>query len=1355
MAKAVKAVGNAISGVVKGVVNVVKSVVKAVVNVVASVVSMVVQPFMGLMGGMPSIGDAQEADRQQGVLVQQQGGGAQAVPVVYGFRKLAGITTFAETGSTNNKYLWVVYTFCEGPVNGLRELYLNDEALPSTMIASLNAGTQVDITEGKFKGRVSMQWSPGVYFATPSSSTLGTTLKNGLFKDAPSFTSTMVHNGLACLFVRYEWLEIKTQADADANPFSGSIPTMQVVMQGRRIASLETSTSESYEYEASGYTERYSTNPAEILLDYLRNPRYGKGLKNSEIDWDSWRIAAAKCNTTVTYTSTNIQGPILTCNYVLDTSYSIFQNVKLLLQGFRAYMPYVQGKYKLKIEDAGHPTLINSGAATIVAECTSDYQVRSSQANEGLNYYDIMGDVTYTGIERSAKYNAVVVTYVEPSAKWATNQVVYPATEAERQTYITIDGGRENKLEVTFSTITNQAIAWDFARLLFNKSRNQETCTVKVSSSAFELEPGDCIRIQSQILNFADTPWRVINIAYNDDYTFDLSCVRNPDSLYPYTRVGEPDIVLPIYIPKGATIYYPVERDPLPIGLVPPTTIPFTGGGTTLNPAPNNPTSTPDAGGVGGTGSTINTSTPNNNTPPGAVKPVPLDDVIDITNVEYITKNGLIYARLTAKQPSHSMYAGVNIYFALNGNKLGYNSIEDRQKPGAGAVFYLEVGPLAVVSSLQATFNQYQAYFRVVYSTGEYSTKFFATTFNPATNENAGTNPTELVQIAANSWPNLIIAQAGARDNKVDIIRFVVPSPQTNPRTGSFQFSQDVRTQVSNPDVTGMNIYAKSDAETYWTKTSYTFSSYSPGTEYSIPYTGFLGTIDYGVSGSVGSKVPVAGGGAIYTFVFRFTYKDGSESTNQYVKTGKVRTDQYSASATGVDIFSGVGIATDTAVPTTGHMNVNAITVTEAPAGAVANALNTQTKMNATVAWSSGGTIAFGLLAPDAANRSTWQGMRFRYRAISTGTPPFVTANFYDTTIDAGIYTPFYPITDMKHDTYYEVVATPLVVSSGNFKESNYSSYGIGYVSRSTVDPYYPGTTIAGYPNWAPLWKWTQMDTGVATSTLNKTFDAGTPVATVNKCVARLNDFDYTGLNLSPKIVKLRHWIELTYDCSTITGFTKLQVYRRSFSKTYDTTFAKHYGIGRWELIEFTASSGTVSLRFPTSWEEFDSKYGVAGVTTSPTLTKGYLSSNGYPAGAAGDNATNGESRFLIPVTTSLAEVQLLLRVVTSTGTSSKAVLIKGQANSSSLYTFDMLSPKTSQIVFDWNSATDPTAVNIRDADFTAGYKRTLGEARAHNNNVSVNDMFYRDPSVSSGVGYNKTGASANISTTLPGTGTV
>ena len=80
MAKVFQAVGNAVTSVVKGVVNVVKGVVNAVVSVAKSVINMVVQPFMGLLGGAPDIPtDAGEAARQQGVLVQVNGGGAVAI----------------------------------------------------------------------------------------------------------------------------------------------------------------------------------------------------------------------------------------------------------------------------------------------------------------------------------------------------------------------------------------------------------------------------------------------------------------------------------------------------------------------------------------------------------------------------------------------------------------------------------------------------------------------------------------------------------------------------------------------------------------------------------------------------------------------------------------------------------------------------------------------------------------------------------------------------------------------------------------------------------------------------------------------------------------------------------------------------------------------------------------------------------------------------------------------------------------------------------------------------------------------------------------------------------------------------
>jgi len=85
-----------------------------------------------------------------------------------------------------------------------------------------------------------------------------------------------------------------------------------------------------------------------------------------------------------------------------------------------------------------------------------------------------------------------------------------------------------------------------------------------------ELEVGDSIRIQSQMLDFDTDPFRVVSIRYNNDMSVTLGCVRNPDTIYPHAKHGEEDIVLPPYIPKGATIFYPAVQD-TPVGLVPPT----------------------------------------------------------------------------------------------------------------------------------------------------------------------------------------------------------------------------------------------------------------------------------------------------------------------------------------------------------------------------------------------------------------------------------------------------------------------------------------------------------------------------------------------------------------------------------------------------------------------------------------------------------------------------------------------------------------------------------------------------------------------------------------------------------------
>lgn len=522
--------------------------VKANIAVVAAVAAVVAAPFIGGLFSMPDIPTGgSEAERQQGVLLTTFGS-EQHIPVIYGYRKVGGNITFAETGSVDNKYLWVAYALAEGPIEGLRELFLDDHQLPASIVADLNAGKTVNITEGKYKDRVQLQFSHGVYNSNPRNSQIGTW---SICSEAPSWKPSMVYNGMAVIFARFEWKKIETQEDADANPFSGSIPNLQTTLLGRKVASISNATNRAYDSRS----ERYSTNPVEHLVDYLSNPRYGKGLVPADIYWPDAQASADKCDQRVEYVS-GVYGAILTSNIVVDTASTLMNNTKSLLATFRGYMPFSQGQYSIHVEDAGNATDILSGVATIVRTFTED---------------NIVDNITFSSVDKSNKYNSVKIGYVDPDDKWTNQTVIYPESAADRQYYIDQDGGRENTAEIFFPGITNYAIAKDMARLLFNKSRFQETAAFTADSSAIDLEVGDNIYIQSKHLNFSTTPWRVVSLNIKNDMSVQIGCIKNQDSIYPHTRVGEEDIVEPVYVPRGATIYYPAVQVNVPVGLAPPT----------------------------------------------------------------------------------------------------------------------------------------------------------------------------------------------------------------------------------------------------------------------------------------------------------------------------------------------------------------------------------------------------------------------------------------------------------------------------------------------------------------------------------------------------------------------------------------------------------------------------------------------------------------------------------------------------------------------------------------------------------------------------------------------------------------
>jgi hypothetical protein len=1255
MSKVFKAVGKAVSSVVKAVVKVASSVVKAVVNVASTVLDFVISPFMGLLGGMPKIPDYNESANQQAQGVQlQYTGSTNAIPIAYGLRKLGGKISFVETGSTDNKYMYVSYIFSEGPVEGIYKLFIDDVELDLSIPASLNAGRTVDVTTGKYAGRIQFQWYPGVYFSDPKTSPIGV---NSILKDAPSWKPTMVYNGLAVLFARYEWKKVTTQAEADANPFTGNIPVVQIELLGRKIQSLLPNSGTSS--AAYGANERYSTNPAEILFDYLRNPRYGKGLALSEIDFTSFSFAAVKCNQQVEYVPGKY-GPILTFNGVIETSNTLFNNTKIILQQMRGYLPYVQGKYKLKIEDAGSDTDILSGVATIVATFNKD---------------NIQGDVTYQGIDRTAKYNQVTVTYVDPDQGYSNQQVTFPETEAQRQLFITEDGGRENKLEITMPAITNYAIAKDFARLLFNKSRYQESCSLVVSSQGFELEPGDSIYIQSKILNFADIPWRVVSLKYNENYTFELGCVRNPDFIYPHTRVGEADIVLPTFIPKGAFIYYPPTTTKQ-VGLIPPSRAIATSGGSIspiTNPDPSDPVANVSiGGGIGGvtsgnnwinTGSTNSNGTAGNSTSSTTTTPgpreivIPLRDTLDITNIEYIVENGLTFARLSTKQPTLASYSHFQFFYkrAVTSETV-WTLLQVTERPGAGSTITFKIGPLIP--------NTIYNYRTLVYYGVDTRSEYFAVgQFRVGA---AGTSevPSDTQQVYASAWttPDTQRPTSSRRDDYFSTIQGsitiqdAIGATRANQSTINFTVTQEINANPVNWDVAGFKVWVRNSNATFWTEYTETPSNYVPG---------------LGYNWTVGLAPPDTDPAVTYEFIFRILYKNGDLSSQQHYfnsvkplvgtivdtigsQTGTTLTVTSRLSASFIQpnsfIYAPGGTANVRIISqltgstgSTGTYQMSAsqtlangtsirfIDRNSYPINPIYGKLGREAVSNRTIEITPPGftgvnaNVVVGINSiehkegsapgirlfyqpPSVNDRNNWRGIRLRYRKVSQPSDgKFTQYDYTNRTIKTGgngqseVGPLERPIELFEP---YEYVLTYLFTpdNGATVVEGNNSLYMLGTISPYlSQDWYAKAIPNARIGEWKQSFNIQTMLTSTALNTINAalpTIDAQIQIAGCK--VINLPQFYQNGVPLfdNGSAYVLGRYLELEFSHQHIAGYQQLEVYRRANVpdtniRTYLGQTLRYQGVGRWEKVSITRTnnSGNVIVNLRGPTDPFEFGY--------------------------------------------------------------------------------------------------------------------------------------------------------------------
>jgi hypothetical protein len=314
-----------------------------------------------------------------------------------------------------------------------------------------------------------------------------------------------------------------------------------------------------------------SGNPVEILLDYMLNDRYGAGIPLSKIDQNSFINAAVACGRLRSensiagsnFATNNYQliydgvgtiqhypnlvfrrnvgieavgdgrltypNSVYYRQFVIDTGRTHLENINRILTSMGGIMPFVNGKFKLTIENAGTPD--NS------YDIPSDSDLKASHT---MTFTDdnIIDGITFTGGALDNTFNQIKVNYTDIEERSQNNSVIWPPkTDSQYSLFKREDNDIDLIGNVTNAGIVNAAHATHYAKVLVAKSRRQQSISFKTTESASDLTAGDLIRVTSTTLLF-DHMFRITTITLNQDGDIEISAFRHYPENYDFDDVN-------------------------------------------------------------------------------------------------------------------------------------------------------------------------------------------------------------------------------------------------------------------------------------------------------------------------------------------------------------------------------------------------------------------------------------------------------------------------------------------------------------------------------------------------------------------------------------------------------------------------------------------------------------------------------------------------------------------------------------------------------------------------------------------------------------------------------------------------
>jgi hypothetical protein len=493
--------------------------------VVTTAISWVLKPE-------PPKRNVQQQETAQGILVNKASNNT-AIPVVYGQRQVGISRVFVESSGTDNNYLYMAGVLCEGGGNGIEsvdEIYINDKLV--TWSGSLTDGTlrTVNSSDTNYYKDGASLISVQAFYGLDNQSV------SSILDESTNWGSNHKLSGVAYLAFKFTW-------NQDA---FNSLPEVKVVLKGKkiydpRLDSTKGGSGSHRQDTASTWT--YSNNSSLVLLDYLRNARYGKALPNTafETNYDSFKSSADLCDTQVTPYSGGTDIDLFQTNIVLDTEQKLIDNVRELLNPMRAIFTYTQGKYFLIIENTG-----------------------SSQLS--LNSNNIIGGIKIFGEKKNSKFNRVIGTFVNPSKEWQEDTITFPPADDsglpssdQYATLLAEDNGTNLEGNFTFQGITNPYQAEELCEIILKRSRNALAVEVMVTSEALNLTIGDLVDLTYTTGGFSSKLFRVYGLTINTDSSVSLKLIEHQDNFYTWSEKSEAPTIADTTLPNPNLVQAPAS----------------------------------------------------------------------------------------------------------------------------------------------------------------------------------------------------------------------------------------------------------------------------------------------------------------------------------------------------------------------------------------------------------------------------------------------------------------------------------------------------------------------------------------------------------------------------------------------------------------------------------------------------------------------------------------------------------------------------------------------------------------------------------------------------------------------------